>query len=94
MLTRFLTKPRLQLPLFAATWAMSDDFSCMRFDHQISHLVAKFIKLLIISPFVGIIRSLPAFLLWQTHVGKIPTLVVMSFNWETSKAWCWGCANS
>jgi hypothetical protein len=59
---------------------MSDDFSCMRSDHRISRLVAKFIKLPIISPFGGIIRSLPTFLLWQTHVGKIPTLVGMSFN--------------
>jgi hypothetical protein len=41
---------------------MSNDFFCIQFDHQISHLAAKFIKLPILSFFVGIILPLAAIL--------------------------------
>ena len=61
---------------------MSDDFFCIRFDHRISYLAAKFIKLPIISPFVLIIHSLAAFVCRGTNVGKIPRLVGLKASIE------------
>ncbi len=66
---------------------MSDYFSCIQFDHQISHLAAKFIKLPILSSFVGIILPLAAILSRWMHGDSVP------FDCSAKDTRQWECGN-